>query len=127
MTAKQEQALAALMTYPTRKEAAAAAGINERTLRGYFQNKEFRERYRGMCFEIMEDAALRSKVILDKSLSTLEEAVTCQDLNMAVRVQAAHKAADIALRLDDSVNIRRELAELREIILPESEEPNDIA
>ena len=119
MTTKQEQALAALMTHPTRKDAAAAAGITERTLRGYFKDTEFRTRYREMCFEIMEDAALRSKVVLDKSLSTLEEAMTCQELNMAVRVQAAHKAADIALRLDDSVNIRRELEELREVIMPD--------
>ena len=122
MTAKQEQALAALMTHPTRKDAAKAAGITERTLRGYFQTEEFRSRYRDMCFEIMEDAALRSKRILEKSLSTLESIMDEEGANIAIKRQAAHDAAEIALRLDDNVNVRRELAELREMILPESEE-----
>lgn len=122
MTTKQEQALAALMSYPTRKEAAKAAGINERTLRGYFKDKEFRERYRTMCFEIMEDAALRSKIVLNKCYAVFEEALDCADLPMSVRIQAAHRAAEISLRLDESVNVRRELADLRELILPESEE-----
>lgn len=127
MTPKQEQALAALMTHPNRKEAAAAAGINERTLRGYFQQKEFRDRYRAACFEIMEDAALRAKRILDKSLTTLEAIMDDDGANIAIQRQAAKDAAEIALRLDDNVNIRRELEELREMILPESEEPDDIA
>lgn len=122
MTTKQEQALAALMTYPTRRDAAKAAGITERTLRGYFQDKEFRSRYREMCFEIMEDAALRSKRILDKSLSTLEAIMDTEGANMAIQRQAAHDAAEIALRLDDNVNVRRELAELREMLLPEDDD-----
>ena len=119
MTAKQEQALAALMTCPTRNDAAKAAGITGRTLRGYFKDPEFRQRYREMCFEIMEDAALRSKIILDKCLAVFEEALDDKETKMAVRVHAAEKAAEIALRLDDNVNIRRELAELREVVFPD--------
>ena len=114
--------MAALMTYPTRRDAAKAAGITERTLRGYFQDKEFRSRYREMCFEIMEDAALRSKRILDKSLSTLEAIMDTEGANIAIQRQAAHDAAEIALRLDDNVNVRRELAELREMLLPEDDD-----
>lgn len=121
MTTKQEQALAALMTHATRRDAAKAAGITERTLRGYFQDKEFRSRYREMCFEIMEDAALRSKRILEKSLTTLEAIMDSEGANIAIQRQAARDAAEIALRLDDNVNVRRELAELREMILPEDE------
>lgn len=119
MTAKQEQALAALMTYPTRNEAAKAAGITTRTLRGYFKDPAFRERYREMCFEIMEDAALRSKRILDKSLTTLEAIMDSEEINPAIQRQAAHDAAEIALRLDDTINVRRELAELREVVFPD--------
>lgn len=122
MTSKQEKALAALMTCPTRKDAAKAAGITGRTLREYFKDKEFRERYREMCFEIMEDAARRSKLTLDKCLTVFEAAMDDAELKMAVRVQAAEKAADLALRLDDNVNIRRELAELREVVFPDDDQ-----
>ena len=119
MTAKQEKALAALMTHPTRKDAAKAAGIGERTLREYFNDPEFRRRYRDACFEIMEDAALQSKRLLEKSLAVFEAAIDDEELKMALRLQAAEKAGEFALRLDDAINVRRELAELREVVFPD--------
>lgn len=119
MTAKQEKALAALMTNPTRTAAAKAAGIGERTLREYFKDPEFRQRYREKCFEIMEDAALQSKRLLEKSLAVFESIMDDPEEKNAVRLQAADRAGEFALRLDDSINVRRELAELREIILPD--------
>lgn len=119
MTAKMEKALAALMTHATRKEAAKAAGIGERTLREYFNNEEFRQRYREKCFEIMEDAALQSKRLLEKSLAVFEEIMDDKEEKNAVRLQAADRAGEFALRLDDSINVRRELEELREIVFPE--------
>lgn len=119
MTAKQEQALAALMTHATRKEAAKAAGIGERTLRLYFKNPEFRKRYREACFEVMEDAALQSKRILQKALTVFEEIMDDPEEKNSVRCQAADRAGEYALRLDEAINIRRELEELREAVFPD--------
>lgn len=121
MTAKQEQALAALMTHSTRKEAAKAAGISERTLRGYFQDAEFRKQYRAQCFEIMEDAALQSKRLLQKALAVYEEVMDDAEEKNAVRVQAADRASEYAMRLNEQANIMQELAELREAIMPDDE------
>ena len=42
MTHKKERLLAALLTSRTKKEAAKAAGISERTMRTYFDDPEFR-------------------------------------------------------------------------------------
>ena len=125
MTTKQEQALAALMTCPTRKAAAEASGITDRTLRGYFADKEFRQRYREQCNGIMEEAALRSKKILEKSISKLEEIMDDNTINAGIQRQAAKDAAEIALRLEECVNIKRELEELRGIVFPESEGVNE--
>lgn len=119
MTSKQEQALAALMTHRTRKEAAKAAGINDRTLRGYFKDEEFRARYRDQCFEIMEDAALQSKQLLQKALSVFEAVMDNPDEKSAVKLQAADRAAEYAMRLSEQADIMQELAELREAIKPD--------
>lgn len=41
MTPNKEKLLVALLTSRTKKEAAAAAGISDRTMRSYFEDKEF--------------------------------------------------------------------------------------
>ena len=46
MTHKKERLLAALLTSRTKKEAAKAAGISERTMRTYFDDPEFRAAYK---------------------------------------------------------------------------------
>lgn len=43
MTHKKEKLLAALLTSRTKKDAAKAAGISERTMRAYFDDPEFPE------------------------------------------------------------------------------------
>ena len=123
MTSKQEQALAALMTHRTRKEAAKAAGISERTLRGYFKDAELRACYRDQCTEIMVDAALQSKQLLQKALAVFEEIMDDPEEKNAVRAQAADRAAEYAMRLSEHADIMQELAELREAIHPD--ESND--
>ena len=45
MTHKKERLLAALLTSRTKKEAAKAAGISERTMCTYFDDPEFRAAY----------------------------------------------------------------------------------
>lgn len=121
MTSKQEQALAALMTHRTRREAAEAAGISERTLRGYFQDKDFRAKYRARCFEIMEDAAMQSKQLLQRALAVFEEVMDDPDEKNAVRVQAADRAAEYSLRLEEQAVMIQEILELREAIHPDAD------
>lgn len=118
MTAKQEQALAALMIHSTRKEAAFAAGITDRTMRSYFKDPEFRAAYRAQCWEIIEDAALQSKRLLCNALAVFEEIMNDREERAAVRVQAADRAAEYATRLTEQADILAELAELREAIQP---------
>lgn len=46
MTSNEERALSALLTSKTKLEAAEKAGITDRTMRRYFENPEFCQRYR---------------------------------------------------------------------------------
>ena len=61
MTAKQIKALQCLLTYPTKKEAAAAAGIAERTLRSYLANEEFQAEYKKAFGMIVTDATRQAQ------------------------------------------------------------------
>ena len=119
MTSKQEQALAALMVYPTRKAAAAAAGITERTLRGYFKNEEFRARYREQYAEVIEDAARQSQQSLQRALAVFSEVMDDPEERAAVRLQAAHLAADYAMRLTEQADVMNELDKLRKVVCPD--------
>ena len=119
MTSKQEQALAALMVCPTRKAAAAAAGISERTLRGYFKNEEFRTRYWEQYAEVIEDAARQSQQSLQRALAVFSEVMDDPEERAAVRLQAAHLAADYAMRLTEQADVMNELDKLRKVVCPD--------
>ena len=119
MTAKQEQALAALMSTSNRKEAAKAAGITDRTLRGYFKDQEFRAEYRARCFEIADEAALRAKHLLNQAMSVFEKVMNDPEERNAVKLQAADRAAEYAMKLTAQSDIIAEITELREAIAPD--------
>ena len=64
MTPNKEKLLAALLTSRTKKEAAAAAGISDRTMRSYFEDKEFCQRYREAFAGVIEDATRQAQALL---------------------------------------------------------------
>ena len=57
LTHKQVQALAALLTQPTKEKAAQAAGIGVTTLKRYLDDPEFQEEYQKAVSDLIEDAA----------------------------------------------------------------------
>lgn len=121
MTAQKEKALAALLTYPTRKEAAQAAGITDRTMRSYFQDAEFVAAYRAAYAAVMEDATRQAQRLVKKAMSTFETVMDDQSESGATRVQAGAKAVEYALRLQEQTDLAAELAELRKLVLPDEE------
>ena len=118
MTSNKEKALAALLTYPTRKEAAEAAGITDRTMRGYLQDKEFREAYRAAYKEVVEEATRRAQLLMGKAMGVFEAVMDDTSETGATRTQAAAKAMEYALRLTEETDIMTELAELRKAVFP---------
>lgn len=119
MTAQKEKALAALLTYPTRKEAAAAAGITDRTMRGYLQDKEFKEALQAAYRDVMEDATHQAQRLVRKAMLTFESVMDNEEESGATRVQAGAKAVEYALRLQEQTDVVRELAELRKVVFPD--------
>ena len=113
MTPKKELALAALLTHPTRKEAAAAAGISVRTLQDYFnKDPEFMERYRAAFGELVQDATRQAQQTIAPALSTLKEIMEDRDEQATARIQAARNTLEFALKLTEQTDVLEQLREL---------------
>ncbi|MBR2520781.1 MAG: hypothetical protein IKE62_01190 [Oscillospiraceae bacterium] len=101
MTSRKQKALAALLTYPTRKEAARVAGITDRTMRGYFQDAEFRAAYSAAYSAIAEDATRQAQRLVHKALNVFSAVMDDPRTGRGTRVQAAAKAIEYALKLQE--------------------------
>lgn len=115
MTPGKERALAALLTCPTKKEAAQKAGISDRTLRTYFADPAFQIAYRQAFGEIVEDATRQAQQTLAPALSTLQEVMSDTDIPAAARVTAAKVALEYAIRLTESNDFAARLTALEQL------------
>ena len=89
MTPKQQKALLALLTNPTKEKAAAAAGITSKTLRGYLADPEFQAEYRKAFAGMVEDATRQAQQAIAPALSTLREVVEDSGEGSQFRISAA--------------------------------------
>lgn len=114
MTPNKEKLLAALLTSRTKKEAAAAAGISDRTMRSYFEDKEFCQRYREAFAGVVQDATRRAQQLLEPALSTLQTVMEDEEIPAQARITAAKSIIDYSLKLNEQTDILEQLRELEE-------------
>lgn len=112
MTPNKEKLLAALLTSKTKKEAAEAAGISDRTMRTYFEDAEFCKRYREAFASLVQDATRQAQQLLSSALSTLRDVMEDDELPATARIGAARIALDYAVRLTDQNDIAERLTAL---------------
>ena len=112
MTHKQTQALAALLTQPTKEKAARAAGIGLTTLKRYLADPEFQEEYQRAISSLVEDAATAAKQSLNPALSCLREIVTREDAADANKIAASRSLIEYGLKLIETFDIMRKIDEL---------------
>ena len=117
MSPNKERALTALLTHKTRVEAAAAANIDPRTLRRYFEDAEFSERYREELDKLLQDADAQARQIISPALSVLVEIMGDGSESTPARISAAKAAIDYALRLREAVDTSIRLSELERAII----------
>lgn len=115
LSPNKEKLLAALLTSRTKKEAAEAVGISERTMRTYFEDPEFCKRYREAFAQVVQDATRQAQQLLAPALSTLESVMADEDIPAAARVNAAKIALDYAVRLTDQNDLAERLTALEEL------------
>lgn len=112
MTTNKEKLLAALLTSRSKKEAAAAAGIAERTMRTYFEDPEFCQRYREAFAGVIEDATRQAQALLMPALSTLQTVMEDEEIPAQARITAAKSIIDYSLKLTEQADILEQLREL---------------
>ena len=112
LTQNQQKAITALLSSPTREEAARKCGLTSRTLRVYFQSDEFCEAYRSAFQELTESATRQAQRLLSPALDTLEEVMNDADAPPAARTNAARIAIECSMRLTEQNDIMRQLDEL---------------
>lgn len=112
MTSKQQKALVALLTQPTKEKAATAAGITSKTLRSYLDDPEFLAEYRKAFSELVEDATRKVQQTLDPAVAVLREVMENDSENGQVRVSAARSVLEYGLKMTEQTDILNRLQEL---------------
>jgi hypothetical protein len=112
LTPNKEKLLAALLTSRSKKDAAAAAGIAERTMRTYFEDPEFCQRYREAFAGVIEDATRQAQALLMPALSTLQTVMEDEEIPAQARITAAKSIIDYSLKLTEQADILEQLREL---------------
>ena len=109
MTARQQKALAALLTSPSKAAAAKAAGISPRTLRDYLADPDFQTAYRDAFGNMVEDATRQAQQAISPALSTLREIVEDKGEDAQARAILSH-----GIKLTETTDILSRLQELEE-------------
>lgn len=112
MTKKQEKALACLVTSPTIKAAAQAAGVDYRTMRRYLDDAEFLAEYRHITTEMLADARMRGQQLLSPAMETLAEICNDAAAKATERIAAARAILEWGIRLTEFTDIVERLEAL---------------
>lgn len=115
MTPKQQKALLALLTSPTREKAAEAAGITSKTLRSYLADPAFQAEYKKAFSGLVEDAARQAQQAIEPALSTLREIVEDGGENAQARISAARSILEYSMKLTETTDILTRLDELEKL------------
>jgi hypothetical protein len=113
VAAKRERALVALLHAPTLTTAAAEARVNERTLRRWLDEDEFRTAFRAMRRQVMDGA-------LTQLTNAMQDAVTALRRNLspnalpAIQVRAAVGLLGMALRAADQLDLAERVEALEQ-------------
>ena len=122
MATSDEQIIAALLNHGTIKEAAAAAGIAERTIYDRMTKGDFQELYKTAKTDLIRGAVFSLNGKLQAAIDTVNEIMANKENNPAVRLQAAqtilNTAAKFTDRLQEGENAAIMQAEANDFKLP---------
>ena len=109
MTPNHQRALDGLLTCPTKKQAAAAAGITDRTLRTYLADPGFQAEYRKAVAGVVEDATRQAQDALNPAITALRCIVEDEGEKSGNRIAAARTLLEYGLKLTEFNDILRDL------------------
>ena len=116
LPAKQEQALQAVISHPTLKEAALASGVSETTLWRYMQDEAFSRRLREARREAVNHAVTRLQRASVDAVAVLHELMLKADAPASARISAARAVIDYSLRAAEIDELKARIDSLEEFI-----------
>lgn len=113
---RKAEALAALLTEKTQKDAARKAGISERTLTSYLSDPDFREQYEAELQKITHSASVKLRKYMGEAVDVLHTMATGDDTGATAKVTAARALLDYGLKVSEMEDLRGKLEEIEERI-----------
>ena len=98
LTPQQEQAIAVLLTHPTRQAAATAVGVAAKTLARWQQEPAFAAAYREARRDVLHQATQRAAAACMQAVETLTAVLTEENASASSRLRAAKMILDYAQR-----------------------------
>ncbi len=114
LSAKQETAVAALLTEATIGGAAAKVGVTERTLHRWLDDPDFAEAYRAARREAVQQAISRLQQVSTHAVTVLLSLMADQTVAPGVRLWAAEKVLDLALRTVELEDLQQRIEALEQ-------------
>lgn len=115
MTGNKDQALAALLTSTSMREAASKCGLSERTLNEYVRtDPEFKKAWLEGRREIVRTAANEMQEAFLLAVNTLTSIAADKENNAGVRIQAASNILKYGIKLQEVTDISDRLDAIEE-------------
>jgi AcrR family transcriptional regulator len=113
LTRKQERAVAALLAHPTVAQAAAAAGVSERSLYNWFKEPAFLKAYREGRRQLVEAALGQLQRATAQAVRTLVRNLKAAKASDQVR--SALGILDRAVKAVELIDLEERVAELEQV------------
>jgi hypothetical protein len=112
LTRKQESAIAALLSHPTTKDAAAAAGVSVPTLWRWLQDEDFDRAYKQARRESVRQAVAHLQRSSGEAVEVLRSVMNDDGTTAAVRVTAAKAIIEYSIKAVEVEDLAERVAEL---------------
>jgi hypothetical protein len=116
LSERQEQALQAVISHPTLKEAALAVGISETTLWRYMQEEAFNRRLRQARRDAVDHAVIRLQRASSDAVSVLRDLMMKEDAPAAARISAARTVLDYSFRIVEIDELKTRMEDLENFL-----------
>lgn len=122
LTEKEEAVLAALLSSPTIKQAAAQCKVSETTIWRYLQNPAFMEEYRSARRRVVEHAVCKLQQDAGAATAVLLEVAKDKDATASARISAARIILEQSIRAIERDEFEARLARIEKYLERKSQE-----
>lgn len=113
---KDELILAALLSNPTVRAAAAACGVSETQIYARLRTPEFKERYNNARHELLAQSTTFVQGLVGDAIKKMRDVMNDPDASQQVQLNAAEAITRNSLKLTEQTDILAQIAELKKAV-----------